>query len=193
MDPGDADRRLLFCHWHLEQLRTNDTFGRNVIWSDECYFSSARIFNRHNTRNWSTGNRHLLFERAQQGRFGVGVSCFILGRHIAYRIYEGGLTAPRYLHILEEVIPELLDNVPLARYNTIYLQQDGAPSHNSGLLRPFLENNFPQRWIGTNGPVRWPPRSPDHSILDFFYGDIWKTKFIKQDINRSRNFERQSI
>ena len=138
--------------------------------SDECYFSSAGIFNRHNTRNWTTENHHLLFERAQQGCFGVGVSCFILGRHTAYRIYEGGLTAPRYLPILEEVIPELLDNVPLARYITIYLQQDGAPSHNCGLLRPFLENNFPQRWIGTNGPVRRPPRSLYLSILDFFMG-----------------------
>lgn len=181
LHPGDAERRVIFCQWYLGQIRANESFGRLVIWSDECYFSSAGIFNRHNTRYWSTENRHLIFERAQQGRFGVGVSCFILGRRISYRMYEGGLTARRYLEILEEVIPELLENVPLASYNSIYLQQDGAPSHNSGRVRPFLDNNFPQRWIGTNGPVRWPARSPDLSILDFF---LWG--FIENQVYKSR-------
>lgn len=183
LHPGDDERRVTFCQWYLEQIRTNESFGRLVIWSDECYFSSAGIFNRHNTRHWSAENHHLIFERAQQGRFGVGVSCFILGRRIVYRTYEGGLTARRYLEILEEVIPELLENVPLAHYNSVYLQQDGAPSHNSGLLRPFLDNNFPQRWIGTNGPVRWPPRSPDLSVLDFFCGVLCKIKYIGHDMN----------
>ena len=46
----------------------------------------------------------------------------------------------------------------------------------------FLDNNFPQRWIGTNGPVRWPPRSPDLSILDFFLcgyipNEVYKTRY----------------
>ena len=85
------------------------------------------------------------------------------------------------LEILEEVIPEFLENFPLARYNSIYLQQDGAPNHNSGLVRPFLDNNFRQRWIGTNGPVRWPPRSPDLSILDFLWG------FIESQVYKSRH------
>lgn len=182
LHPGDAERRALFCQWYLQQIDANDLFGRLVIWSDECFFSSAGIFNRHNTRNWHSENQHLMFERAQQGRFGVGVSCFILGRHIVYRIFEGGLIAHRYLEILEDVIPELLENIPLAQYNDVYLQQDGAPSHNSRLLRAFLDNNFPQRWIGTNGPVRWPPRSPDLSILDFFLwgyiqNEVYKTRY----------------
>ena len=179
LHPGDAERRMLFCQWYLQQINTDESFGRLVIWSDECYFSSAGIFNRHNTRNWSAENHHLIFERAQQGRFGVGISCFIFGRRIVYRIFEGGLTARRYREILEEVIPELMENVPLALYNAVYFQQDGAPSHNSALLREFLDENFPQRWIGTYGPVRWPPRSPDLSILDFFLWGFMKNKIYK--------------
>lgn len=42
------------------------------------------------------------------------------------RIYERGLTACRYREIIEEVIPELMENVPLVLYNSVYFQQDGA-------------------------------------------------------------------
>lgn len=178
LHPGDPERRLIFCNWYLQQIRANINFARSVIWSDEAYFSSAGIFNRHNTRHWHQENPHLIFEREQQGRFGFSVACFILGRQITYRIYEGGLSADRYLDMLQDVIPELLDNVFLAHLNTIYFQQDGAPAHNAHIIRPFLENHFPQKWIGTNGPIRWPPRSPDLSVLDFFCGVTYKIKFI---------------
>lgn len=168
LHPGDAERRLLFCNWYLEQIRIDNNFARFIIWSDEAYFSSAGIFNRHNTRHWSQENHHVIFEREQQGRFGFSVACFILGRQIQYRIYEGNLSGERYLEILEDVIPVLLENVPVAHLNRIYFQQDGAPAHNARNVQPFLENNFPLKWIGTNGPIRWPPRSPDLSVLDFF-------------------------
>lgn len=85
----------------------------------------------------------------------------------------------RYLDILENVIPELLENVPLAHFNNIYFQQNGAPGYYSHVIRPFLENNFPQRWIGTNGAVRWPPRSPDLSVLDFFLWGFLQNKVYK--------------
>lgn len=179
LHPGDAERRMLFCHWYLQQIQINESFGRLIIWSDESYFSSAGIFNRHNTRNWSDENHHIIFEREQQGRFGVGVSCFVFGRHIVYRMFEGGLTMHRYRDILEEVVPELMENVPLAIYNNVYFQQDGAPSHNSALVRAFLDDHFPQSWIGTHGPVQWSPRSPDLSILDFFLWGLMKNKIYQ--------------
>jgi len=39
-----------------------------------------------------------------------------------------------------------------------------------------LHSQFPEKWIGTNGPLSWPPRSPDLTPLDFFCGDILKIK-----------------
>jgi hypothetical protein len=182
LHPGDAERRLVFCNWYLQQIRNNINFARTVIWSDEAYFTSSGIFNRHNTRHWTEENPHLIFERQRQGRFGFSVACFILGRQIAYRIYEGGLTGERYLDILQDVIPELLEDVPLALRNDIYFQQDGAPAHNAQQVTTFLQNRFQENWIGTNGPVRWPPRSPDISVLDFF---LWG--YIQHKVYRNRN------
>lgn len=50
----------------------------------------------------------------------------------------------------------------------MYFQQDGAPAHNSNMVRDHLNRVFPTRWIGTNGPIRWPARSLDLSPLDYF-------------------------
>ena len=53
-----------------------------------------------------------------------------------------------------------------------WYQQDGAPPHNYLSLREHLDITFPNSWIGRNGPIAWPPRSPDLSVLDFFYGEL---------------------
>jgi len=34
-------------------------------------------------------------------------------------------------------------------------------------VREFLHQKFPVRWIGKDGPIPWPPRSPDITSLDF--------------------------
>ena len=179
LHPGDAQRRVVFCNWYQERCDMVRDFEMKVIWSDEAHFSNSGILNRHNSRFWSQENQHQIFPRRQQGRFGLNVSCFILGTQIKFYIFEGNLTANRYVEILETAIPDLLDDVPLAHVNEIYFQQDGAPAHNSQMARLFLENNFTNQWIGTNGPIRWPPRSPDLSILDFFLWGYLENKIYK--------------
>lgn len=178
----DAERRIHFCQWYLQKVGQDPNFSRKVIWSDESYISSAGLFNRHNTRHWSDENQHVNVSRERQGRFGFSIACFILGTKVKYHIYQENLTANRYLEILQNILPELLDDVPLAQRNQIYFQQDGAPAHNSRIVRRFLEDHFPEHCITTHGPVRWPPRSPDLSMLDFF---LWA--YIKNIIYRTRH------
>ncbi|GBM01363.1 hypothetical protein AVEN_135788-1 [Araneus ventricosus] len=51
----------------------------------------------------------------------------------------------------------------------IMFQQEGAPPHWGSLVRDFLDETFPDQWIGREGPTPWPPRSPDFTPLDFFF------------------------
>ena len=37
-------------------------------------------------------------------------------------------------------------------------------------MREFLNNAFPNSWIGRGGPIAWPPRSPDLTPMDF---SVW--------------------
>ncbi|KAG8239388.1 hypothetical protein J437_LFUL015662 [Ladona fulva] len=52
-----------------------------------------------------------------------------------------------------------------------------APLHWSSVVCKFLDTKFPNRWIGSGGPIAWPPRSPDMTPLDFF---LWG--FIKEHV-----------
>lgn len=186
LHPDDPFKRLEFSNWFLTKTNRDPDFAKKVIWSDESYISSSGIFNRQNTRHWYQENQHITFERQQQGRFGFSVSCFVLGTKIVYTIFEGSLTAQRYLNILQNNMPELLEDIPLAQRHQIYFQQDGAPAHNSRVVTEYLSAHFSRRWIGTHGPIRWPPRSPDLSILDFFVWSYLKNKIYA---NRHNNID----
>ncbi|KAG5891235.1 hypothetical protein JTB14_004350 [Gonioctena quinquepunctata] len=50
----------------------------------------------------------------------------------------------------------------------MYFQQDGAPPHSSRIVTDHHQQAFQENVISTNGPVRWSPRSPDLTPLDFF-------------------------
>jgi hypothetical protein len=52
----------------------------------------------------------------------------------------------------------------------IILQQDGAPPHWGLQIRACLDRTFPGRWIDKDGPMPWPPCSPDITSLDFYCG-----------------------
>jgi len=50
----------------------------------------------------------------------------------------------------------------------MWYQQDGAPPHSHRDVRAYLDNTFPDRWIGCRGSVEYPQRSPDVTPPDFF-------------------------
>jgi len=75
---------------------------------------------------------------------------------------------PMYLEFLENDLPAYLENVPLAVRLNLWYQQEGAPAHYTRIVRMFLNQRFPNRWIGRDGPVLWPSKSPDLNPLDFF-------------------------
>ncbi|KAJ8942415.1 hypothetical protein NQ318_014462 [Aromia moschata] len=45
---------------------------------------------------------------------------------------------------------------------------DGCPAHHAVTVRNWLNSEFNEHWIGRDGPILWPPRSPDLTILYFY-------------------------
>ena len=91
--------------------------------------------------------------------------------------HEASITADVYLDLLTEyVAPQLIEFQP-----TIIFQQHGAPPHWGLHVCEFLNETFPNRWIGRDGPIPWSPRSPNITFLDFFLWGylkdiVYKTK-----------------
>jgi len=175
---------VIFCQWYLHKCRENPNFHQKIIWTDEAHISSDGVFNRHNHHYWSDINPHQTIRRRQQGKFGFNVWVAVFGsRVLAYQIYNQNLNSELYLSVLEEKIIENLENMPLNQILEIYFQQDGAPPHNARRVSKFLNQNFNAKWMGTNGPIRWPPRSPDLTPLDFFFWGHIKDKIYKNKSN----------
>jgi hypothetical protein len=113
-----------------------------------------------------------------------------VGRHVCSRSFRLCLTVvywllecnkvpswienPEYVTIwtcvqfvmVTEILPGLLEDVPLATRAGMYIQDDGAPPYSSRVVI-HLNNTFPGRRIGRGGPINWPSRSPDLTLLDY--------------------------
>ena len=57
----------------------------------------------------------------------------------------------------------------------MYFQHDRAPPHYTQHVREYLNESFPNRWLGRGGPVSWPPRSSDLTPLDYYLWGHMKT------------------
>ena len=75
---------------------------------------------------------------------------------------------------LEDVLSGSFEDVPLDIRLTMWYQHDGAPAYYHANARHLLDEVFPNRWVGRNGPVAWPARSPDMTPLASFLWGVMK-------------------
>jgi hypothetical protein len=69
-----------------------------------------------------------------------------------------------------------MENVNLQTRRIMWLQQDGAPVHYHRVVRQFLNEACPNRWIGRRGAINWPAGSADLAPIDFFLRGFVKKK-----------------
>ena len=97
---------------------------------------------------WRDENPHATVESNFQQRFSVNVWCAVLDDQvIGPFILEGRLTGEAYLRFLQEVLPQLLEDVPLDKRSRMDFQHDGAPPKSSRGATNFINYRFPGRWI----------------------------------------------
>lgn len=187
----DFDRRLQFCESMTDICNRNLDFVSNVLFSDEASFCLNGEVNRQNCRYWSTKNPRWMEETHTQHHEKINVWAGIVGtRVVGPYFFDETLTGDRYLEFLREVlIPSLavlypnLDD-PDVPNDSIWYQQDGAPPHYAVHVRRYLEDVFPNRWIGRRGFIEWPARSPDLSPLDYFLWGYLKCRvFVTKPAN----------
>jgi hypothetical protein len=85
---------------------------------------------------------------------------------------NGNLTGQKYLDIINNIVePQLRQLYGQQRNGAIrrvWYMQDGAGPHRQRQVHNRLQELFPNRVIGLDHGVEWPPRSPDLAPLDFF-------------------------
>lgn len=181
--PGDDILRTEFCEFMTIKIQEDPQFLSRIFWTDEAKFSREGITNRRNQHFWAEQNPHRIRVTNFQERFSFNVFAVMMDNQLRYLIYEDSLTSQRYLEILRETVIPFLEEFPRDERSNFWYQLDGAPAHSSRNVHLELTRIFEDRWIGPNGPWRWPPRSPDLTPLDFFLWGFIKTEVYSTPVN----------
>ena len=167
-------------------------FFNYVLFTDEATFHKNGSVNRHNFHYYFTENPHFLRQIDDQHRWSVNVWAGIVGGNIIGPFFfNGHLNGQIYLQFLQNELPRLLADLPVNIRNRMWFQQDGAPAHFSRNVTDHLNENFGEEWIGRNGPVIWPPRSPDLTKLDFFLWGFTKDTVYKDSPTTAIDMEQR--
>lgn len=165
----------------LQKSAENPQFTADVLATDEAIFTRNGIHNIHNTHIWEMENPHAIKRAHFQHRFSLNVWAGIVNDHlIGPIILPNRMDGLQYLEFLQNNLPELLEDIPLAVRLRMWFLHDGAPPHYRLVVRNYLNQVQGVRWIGRGGPVAWPPRSPDLNPLDFF---LWG--HLKHEVYRT--------
>lgn len=170
--PRDMELRLTFAHWFVQRCHERRNFPHRIIWTDEATFTRAGFFNTRNSHQWSHENPHAVKEFHFQHQFSVNVWLGVCGQHMTQPIFlPGRLNSNDFHAVLQnEIRIALLESMPPEE--ELWWQMDGCPAHGGRDITNYLNQKYPNRWIGRYGPVHWPARSPDMTPLDFH---IWGT------------------
>lgn len=178
--PDDHNKRFEFSTAILQDME-EDTFAERLIFSDESTFHISGKVNRHNVRIWASENPRDVIQHERDSPK-VNVFCAISVNKVygPFFFMEKTITGTVYLDMLENwLFPQLLEDS-----NDFIFMQDGAPPHFSEVVRRYLNNIIPGRWIGRAGAQdqchrQWPPRSPDLTPCDFYlWGYIKDCVFV---------------
>lgn len=171
----DHASRVACCEAILDKY-SNPRRMEKLFFSDECaIYAEGRSYN---SVFWSKEQPYF-WEQVKQYPPTVMVWGAMCADHLIGPFFiEGTVTATSYVNMLQSsFIPALIERGLLY---SCHLQQDGAPAHTSHAARQFLNDTFPDRWIGKYGPVAWPARSPDLTSCDNALWGLIKPQIIQQ-------------
>lgn len=185
LEEGDPIRRITFCRFLLNADIEDGLFLRSILWTDESKFSREGITNFHNLHYWADAdeNPHMKKQTSFQHKFSVNVWAGVIGKTLLGPYYlPQNLNGDNYLEFLQNVLPDIFDEAPLNVRNRIIFQNDGCPAHYRITVREFLDQHFPNRWVGRSGPILWPARSPDLTPLDYHVWGRMKELVYEEEI-----------
>lgn len=181
---ADPPARLQFANLMRAQQHIDHQFLNNVLFTDEATFTRRGVFNFRNKHVWDIENPHVVSERHFQQEFKINVWCGIIGNHLLGPFeLPPNLNGPLYLDFLQRHLVDFLDDIPLIFRQNMFFMQDGAPPHYAMEVRNYLDETFPNRWIGRGSLNPWPARSPDFNPMDFCFWGVMKSSVYTGVIN----------
>jgi hypothetical protein len=99
--------------------------------------------------------------------------------------YEPLLSGVSYLKFITKTLQQLMDDVPLATPQTMWVPHDVAPAYSSRNFMLYSNSRYSLSvwWIEQKGPIVWPLRSPDLTPAYFYLWSHLKSIFYTERCN----------
>jgi hypothetical protein len=125
----------------------NPFFVSSVLFTDEAAFTRNGKINFHN-HVWAEENPHTVVQSRYQQQFSINVWVGIIGDVlVGPHVLPQSLTGNCYQYFLENDLPTLSEDLALAIRAHMWFLHDGASPHFSIIVREFLDNMYPARWV----------------------------------------------
>ncbi|GBM39932.1 hypothetical protein AVEN_250250-1 [Araneus ventricosus] len=149
LKPSDLSIRFNFAVEMLHRIDVDNDFLQLIIFTDEATFRVSGHVNKHNTRIWGSENPHFIIETVHDSPK-VNVWCGLISDRVIgpFIFAESTVTKEVYLDMLQLFAIPQISHVP-----NIFWQQYGTQPHWGKIVRSYLDTQFPQRWIGRDGPL----------------------------------------
>jgi len=142
LEEGDEARRLDLCQWII----ANRQLIPFILFTDETSFTRDGVNHTQYSHWWFGKNSHVIMERNSQHRFSANVWCGVPENQlIGPGVLPNRLTGSAYVDFLENELPLLLEEAPLAKRIHMVFQHDGASAHYSRLVTHHINLTFPER------------------------------------------------
>ena len=166
LEDEDYAVRQAMCYDLLDAVRIENLM-QHVLFSDEATFHMCGHVNRHNCWIWADEQPNALLEWERDSpKVNVWMGITKSKVYGLYMFSEPTVTGITYLDLLQQFLqPQLIQDGIL---DYVVYQQDGTPPHFALIVRNYLTDTFPRKWIGRASLGLWSPHLPDLTPKDFF-------------------------
>ena len=116
------------------------------MFTDETLFTRDGYFNSRNSYIWDDENPHAVFIRVHQARFNANTWGGILGDYLLGPvIIPDRLNGVSYLEFLQNTLPLLMEEIPVAIRREMWFQHYSAPAHFNLQVRAHLNRVYREK------------------------------------------------
>ena len=166
----DFAQRKSFAETMLQKIDNGEIDLNDLLMSDEAHFKLSDTVNKQNFCYWSECNPNAIEQKplhSQRVTVWVGVAKWgIIGPYF----FTNTVNGQGYIEMINSFLLPTLHR--RHRLSHTWSQQDGATCHCSAKTLSVLQRAFGSRLLSRRTNFAWPPRSPDLTAPDFFYGGI---------------------
>ncbi len=176
----DKANRLEFARDELARIEADPMHLTLMCFSDEAHFHLDGGVNRHNHRYWSDMNPQWVTEQGLHSPRTTVWAAIWQGGIYGPFFFDENVNSERYLALLREQFWPAVEASGMD--DELLFMQDGAPPHWGLLVRAWLNEMLPDRWMGRGSPnMPWPPRSPDLMPCDFFLWGFHQVQSVRDE------------